>query len=33
MRYMNAALDKTRIAGREKKELLAIVEALKPAIA
>jgi hemoglobin len=33
MRYMNAALDKTKIAGREKKEFLAIVEALKPAIA
>jgi hemoglobin len=33
MRYMEAALDKTRITGKEKKEFLAIVEALKPAIA
>jgi hemoglobin len=33
MRYMNAALDKAKIAGPEKKEFLAIVESLKPAIA
>jgi hypothetical protein len=30
---MNAALDKTTITGPEKKEFLAIVEPLKPAIA
>ncbi len=33
MRYMSTALDKAKIAGSEKKEFLAIVEALKPAIA
>jgi hemoglobin len=33
MRYMGAALDKANIAGKEKKEFLAIIEGLKPAIA
>jgi hemoglobin len=33
MRYMSAALDKAKISGKEKKEFLAIIESLKPAIA
>ena len=33
MKYMAAALDKAKIAGKEKAEFLAIVDALKPEIA